>query len=386
MARHLILALFVSLAAASTFAQHNVGGGDIGNERDNVWFLDDTPVNYCIERAPDFPLNDEQLKGLAKESFDDWLTFFRKYGLDQLAFGHEGAFPDNLEHRIALHFRLAPNCDQPMKQLKLLFGISSELIRSARVDAETSLGVAVRHPTTNEDLSVGGDVWIAKRLTDRSRIKHLLLHELGHVFGMRHGSTWVMDARIGKMLLLPGGGYGKIESPTWTYDMLPGETVWLTAKGRLSPEMPLDYWPNSRFPEEFCRDLGIDRAGYHQLSLQYLGVVSGRRLFTLFVKDFSGKSFELPGDFGDINDTHLTLGGPGLYRKWRLGSGNEATERSYFVTLDMRRFALPALGFFKFGDHSYASRITNDGDVALQMQFPEMSTSFDSRLGFAYFR
>lgn len=49
------------------------------------------------------------------------------------AFGRDEAFQDNLEHRIALRFRWSAFCSEPKRQLKLLFGVGSELIHSARI-------------------------------------------------------------------------------------------------------------------------------------------------------------------------------------------------------------------------------------------------------------
>ena len=60
------------------------GGGDQTSE--NIWFLGDEPVEYCLFRANGYPLSDEELSDLVRQSIDQWLKFFKDWRLDRKNF------------------------------------------------------------------------------------------------------------------------------------------------------------------------------------------------------------------------------------------------------------------------------------------------------------
>ncbi|MDQ3235501.1 MAG: hypothetical protein M3Q07_27135 [Pseudobdellovibrionaceae bacterium] len=111
-----------------------------------------------------------------------------------------------------------------------------------------------------------GFVWIPAFDQDVRKIEHMLLHELGHVFGMKHDTVFVMDRDIALMLKSLAAGdpalsfLTRIEAGFWPFDLTAGSRMRLEPYTRrlpgAAPAFPLPACANgllslAKIPMEF---------------------------------------------------------------------------------------------------------------------------------------
>src|SRR5262249_40129248 len=79
-------AFFVSLLfavlSAPAFAGWSSNGGGFDDESNNIWFLGEKPVHYCVQVSPDYSLNATQAASMVQQSIADWVAFFHARGFD----------------------------------------------------------------------------------------------------------------------------------------------------------------------------------------------------------------------------------------------------------------------------------------------------------------
>jgi hypothetical protein len=246
-ARCLMLALLLFQAACKTSTPQasdlleGVRDGNTGEldfDQDNPWFLDEKPIEYCVMLAPDEnDLTIQQAKDLVEAAIEKWRQFFQKYGLLDRTF-EDGRFPRGASLRLNLDFRAVDACEDPSSQLIFAFGGNTVHTAGHEDGLRNDLGAALRGPYDFSSFHNGGTVWVAPFVLSRSlKLEHILLHELGHVFGMPHNSTWVMDAEIAETLRRTPQTfeYGKIESEWWPFRLRPGDELSLKADGFAGP-------------------------------------------------------------------------------------------------------------------------------------------------------
>ncbi len=198
----LILCLFSSLALAAGGVGDG-GGGQPGNET-NPWRIGSAPVQYCIQRDSKFPQSQNELSVLIRESIEDWKNFFKRHRLDQPFSGESETLNSQ---GLALNFQEVETCTA--KTIRFMFGIiNKEILEYRTFYPDRVIGFAHRTDYDPHLLSGNGVIWIAPHnsyqentgpmvdifpnWTWRPSLKHQLLHEIGHIFGMPHDSTWVM--------------------------------------------------------------------------------------------------------------------------------------------------------------------------------------------------
>ena len=344
----LILALLTTSLPARAGGS-SAHGGDLDRDQDNVWFLGDEPVEYCILRKDDYPLTLAQLEASAGQALDQWRAFFAKYGLDKRSFQ---GLADGSSRGLALTFHRVDACTHPESQLQLAFDVRNELVEDHRPDDDSSLGVAVRGAYDHRTYRTGGVVWIARFTDDPVKLQHLLLHELGHVFGMAHNTVWVMDDTVARRLTNPyeskDPALGSIESPAWPFQLRPGET--LTFSYRYGAAAP-----NYILPGALSDLLGLsshDFFGKHQLSVIYQPAFEpgseapfGRKTFTLRIDRPGLPETRLAGVF----DLAFKRGaGPVLYTRWRSADGSAPQFDKRYLLDDV--IPVPASGYFTAAD------------------------------------
>ncbi len=237
----LLLLLVVCLGAQVALASEGSGahGADIEADQNNIWFLGPEEIQYCISIEAGSTLVKADARTLIIDGFADWRLFFAKTGYLEKEFGHKHAlpspfdveFPDKKPRAMSIHPHEVEKCTDPAHQLEFRFSKSSETNWS--LDANHAYGAAIRGPYDHKTFRTGGVIWISDSLKTPLERKHVLLHELGHIFGMPHNSTYVMYEKIGRLILMTQNlprveaGLGMIESPSWKYLIRPNTVLTL---------------------------------------------------------------------------------------------------------------------------------------------------------------
>jgi len=299
-----LLLLFSGFSMAFNSGGWSGNGGDLHKGSDNPWFLGNTPVRYCIERSQDFSFSREQLQLTVAEAFELWESFFRKYGMHNLTMppvfpGSDSPkihFPDGQPRGLTLQFNLSEcqlgdTSQMAENHLYFLFGTSNDLVEQyKKLNEESALGVALRPSFRHDTYRNSGIIWLSNFTEQRARLLHLILHEVGHIFGMPHDSVFVMSRDIAYMLTddeqFTDEFFGRIESFFWPYKLRVGDEVLLTSRRgfRGPPPAPLstsssrrprehrtcqghDFRPNQHLPADVLRMLRVRPDGCHKISL-----------------------------------------------------------------------------------------------------------------------
>ena len=235
--------LIVPIARAHAHAGGVGGGvGDGGGEQitaeENPWRVGPEPIEYCIERASDFPQSQQALSALVAEVFSDWKSFFQKYQMDRAFQSNTPNFPFNLT--LPPSAREVTVCSVKKSQIRFVFGIMNPEIRQYKaMYADRVIGFAHRTNYDKKNFQGSGVVWITPHNSYeehtgpmvntfpdwnwRASLKHQLLHEVGHVFGMQHNSTWVMDSEVMHVQLWATLRHQEI--PNESHSMVPLGTI-----------------------------------------------------------------------------------------------------------------------------------------------------------------
>lgn len=317
-------------------------GGEISRDQNNVWFLGDKPVEYCIESHRNFGFTENELKSLIEESLAEWQLFFHRYQLDQSQFGTGSTFnpqfPDFRPRKISLRFQAKAHCFKPEQELIFAFGTTPSVVKHHIEQVPSEMGAAIRSEYNHKSYRSGGYVWIApaikytesdgkearKSWTDaRPLLKHILLHELGHVFGMIHESTPVMSKSIGDEIVKAAQyshlmhQYGSIETATFHYQWRVGDTIELCADRRYNGSfgMPDRTCSNHELPPDVRNYYHLSPNKVHRRFLK----ITGNDTMTLVVEPLDDN--EAKFSFAIKGSPYATLTGmyygPSLYSQWR---------------------------------------------------------------------
>ena len=206
-----------------TYAQG--GGGWSGNggdtlSQDNTWFIGDKEIRYCIRVSDDFALDKARVETLVDKAIAEWQQFFANYSIGSFESLRFQGFTMEMSQKFK-----ALSCEQGV-DLEFLFGVSNPAIDMyQKIHAEDQLGLALRREYNYKNYWNPGYVWIADFSGEEDKVYHLLLHELGHVFGMKHNSVFVMSEHTSTFLEhrdFKKEYMGRIESPNWPYGLRQG--------------------------------------------------------------------------------------------------------------------------------------------------------------------
>jgi hypothetical protein len=372
-------------------------GGDFQLEGHNIWFIGNKLIPYCIESSESYPLGLSDLKELVSESVSDWKSFFELYGLEKngLAKGFKGpranalSFIDKKNRGLNFNFKEVP-CGK--EKVKFLFGKENDLIRAYRALAtEGALGLALRGNYNHKTYENPGVVWVANFSKESRKIKHMLLHELGHVFGMPHNSVFVMDENIAlKMASGSGHGttfFGRIETDSWRYRFLRDRPLILTShkgwrKGRRQRnrnQMVCEddsFLSNEALPRFVLKELGLRRYDCHRISLTMVSKTLERRqqsqTFEMKIREYkTGRTIRLLGSFSPSKGLRRGEKGPGLFTRY-LFESRHGNKKYVFgrLTIDKEVSDLPATGSFLLGGKILATKISEFKGTILEIFFP----------------
>ncbi|MBT7610880.1 MAG: hypothetical protein HN576_14050 [Bacteriovoracaceae bacterium] len=385
-------------------------GGGFGELSNNIWFIGKKEIPYCIRRSPNYPFSKEQIESIIDQSLDKWNHFFKKYDLlnQKLAGNYEVQklnniqFFDKKNRSLNFNFIKKEKCGAVEgNQLTFLFGLENEVIKNyKKFSMDHPFGLAVRETYNHKDFTHHGIVWIDQFTHDKKELKHIILHELGHIFGMKHNSVYVMDEKVAELLTkkrkFKSAYLGNIESDSWIYDLKKGSSVVLTsAKGRrMHPRRrtilrreekhcEIDtYQLNSKLPRFVRKELNIPELGCHEIILKLDNdsrAYPTRRArrhrrkaksFSFKINLDNGYSSNLVGTFNHSEGRRPEMKGPGVMTKVIYNDGNRIKSFIHKLTLEKAPSKFPLTGNFLLNRSFIPAKISSSKGIVIELNFP----------------
>jgi hypothetical protein len=198
-----VAVLATAWAAISVWAGNERGNGteDYNPVSDSAWFAGAGPIPYCVEVAGGFDVPRETIDQAIYFAIESWKTYLlaKKVNLFRapaLRINTDFSKLPRCDGREALSFRLGASSDETNKHRETLYRPLAMAIRTG-YDPETGRGK--------------GFIWIAPPSSLDPRhffpnwnsgfaLKAVLVHELGHVFGVGHVEGTIMKAGLSSQI------------------------------------------------------------------------------------------------------------------------------------------------------------------------------------------
>jgi hypothetical protein len=338
MKKIVLLSLFLSLQSFAGGWSGN--GGTSAYDKDNMWFLGEEPVPYCVMTSDNVPMP-AAIEQMIRRNAGKWQEFFAKYGIDQEFLGKKyHLFPDKKERRISTQFSPAADCEAVKKfcspqrtddqgcyealRDKILFLVGEPnkvIVDYLRLNGQIQ-GAAIRTEYNHSTYRTGGIVWVNDlgQTGGWSQYEHMLLHEMGHVLGMKHDSCWVMSEKVANFLKWNGvGDLGTIEGANWPYSFKENDFLWFTDSSFSLSDAPKGYYPNN-FNPTISRILGFPKEGYFRV----VGKIEKAQPLSIKIQieEYpSQKIHELAGAFRGSEFWFPETNSPQLFTEWLSDSG-----------------------------------------------------------------
>jgi Putative peptidase family len=212
----LVSVSFLSLTQ-SVFAATGVDNGVDKEDlaRNSAWFLGDAPIKYCIE------VDSEKLgiqASEAEQSLQRALSAWKKYLKTRIEYTgkpkQNSSGSGFKEPYVSVDFSFDAACEEKT-DLRFLFATSSPEINKALKRFVNPNAYALR---TQYSLNAGrgkGFVWVAPSGTNKidwkkpKVLQTVLMHEIGHIFGIGHIPNTVMREDLADFLVSDGTEWGK---------------------------------------------------------------------------------------------------------------------------------------------------------------------------------
>lgn len=221
-----IIILIGIMSAVVAYSGHETGNGGSFKDFyfDNAWFVEDRPVQYCIKRSKKFVVDIEDVQAATKRSLDKWIELSKKLTIK------------DSQYRIQKSFIYNEKCTKKI-DLVFYFGgkprkISKVINKNDRVVAfaypvetnktktwskgfiyikdsnitQSDQGICdINNPNCIDDDSDEIDddekVYVAD-WTYANNLDAILLHEIGHIFGVSHIPQTIMRESIALELVM----------------------------------------------------------------------------------------------------------------------------------------------------------------------------------------
>lgn len=392
-------------------------GGDLYHTQNNIWNLGSEPIEYCIHQGPSYPVHESQLQIIVRDSLVSWKKFFQDYGIDKRPLVLENpkatiTLPTSQTLYLALNFTPSDTCDtgvdgeQVGDKLHFYFDQTNTVIDKYKAfHNEGSLGLALRKGFDHKTFRNGGYIWIGNFSQDLKKIKHMVLHELGHVFGMLHDSVFVMSETIANDFQnprIPVEWWGNIEAPVWPYRWKNGESLILSTmqRGRrpennnnANPCLIPDYQPNILLPAIIRKQLDMLRQGCHKLTMTINDSTVNVRNKTVILEvetprtetPRTNSARKIRGAFTVVKKQKRKLLLPGVYTKaqvhpkTQIRSSSRVLTRWTWIPADNPSTVLALKGSFNLGQHRLAARIDQEKGVVLELFLPQQNNWWSFR-------
>jgi hypothetical protein len=388
--KKIFLLIIVFLFANPSWAlvgkeSHGTGGGKTA---DNPWFLGNDPVSYCVETEEKSLHSLPVLRELVAESLGDWKNFFRNYKMEALQFGDPSTsmrlFLDKMPRGLALNFQELKTCERVTFQepvLRFIFSATPPATIPFPILGEFGLGAVLRDEYNHRTYRTGGVIWVDGTLKELKNIKHVLLHEMGHMFGLKHNDVWVMyDKAVEEIMSgLVGAedqaAIGKIELPVWRYRYRTGDSF------------KLSHLKNFDVRKNPARELGFKSLGstIQSVHVQIGKVLSAQPSAQDDIElqlTFEGKvpvtnsmeKITLKGKISHPGNWTPSNSSPALFTTWLTTAGlfKEPLPLRGTVTLNEERpMIFPSAGYLELGEKNFPIRFGVRYGVTLEIYFPE---------------
>jgi len=205
MSRYLVIALTAvsHLVSSSAIAGHALGNGAeyLSVWHDASWFTGRKGVSVCIQKSPDFPTDRQALEQAFLSAHRKWKQYYEEKQTAANA------------ARLGISFTLDMRREcVGNEELTIFAGTTNQRVEAGRVQMVNPLAFALLEDFTLTEGRGRGLIWIAaqpRQVAERFRsvdwttgtyLETILLHELGHVFGVPHIAETVMRKDISDYL------------------------------------------------------------------------------------------------------------------------------------------------------------------------------------------
>lgn len=197
----LLLISFVLLATQALAVSSVGNGAGVTLTEKNPWFVGEKAVSYCIEMTPTpVTISVEEARREVRNAIDDWVATLKF--LKPQHIGSEPLSFSLLRENMSLNF-VESECSNDT-DLRFLLAKDNAPVREALKHTEGPLnGFAFREAYDPKTGRAKGFIWISKSkiaptvmddgTSTTNGFFNIVLHELGHVFGVQHRRAGFME-------------------------------------------------------------------------------------------------------------------------------------------------------------------------------------------------
>jgi hypothetical protein len=171
------------------------GGGVIVGTSENPWFVGKNSFSYCVQRDPTFSVSEKDLVPAIEKVIDLWSETLQKFQPKNT----DSPLLDGKKKGLTLVFRRSAACS-PDVDLTFLFGVINKDVKHVLGNYGSAFVSFVNRTSYSEETGWSkGFLWVAPDLgpnaiketrtpvwNNPAVLHNVLLHEMGHVFGLQH--------------------------------------------------------------------------------------------------------------------------------------------------------------------------------------------------------